>query len=85
MTLRTAIRLILLSLVVGMVLSLIGITPVDFWGSAVNLAEDIGRALVRFAEWAFIYILIGAAIVFPVYFLHRFITRKRPGPGNGKT
>jgi hypothetical protein len=69
--LAVAFRLILLSILVGVVLSAIGFDP---W----NIIDSI-RALIRFVwnmgfdavEWVWRYFLLGAAVVVPIWLFVR--------------
>jgi len=69
--LSVVFRLILLSILVGVVLSAIGFDP---W----NIVDSI-RALIRFVwnmgfdavEWVWRYFLLGAAVVVPIWLLVR--------------
>jgi hypothetical protein len=73
----TLIRLVLLSIVVGIVFSALGITPF-------NLIERLDQLIRRIAElgfdafhWAFRYFLLGAVIVFPVWLIVRLLNLGR--------
>ena len=73
----TIIRLVLLSIVVGIVFSALGITPF-------NLVESLQRLVHRIADLgldtfrsALQYFLLGAVIVIPVWFLVRLLSRPR--------
>jgi len=74
---RTVIKLIIASLFVGLILVSLGITPVDFWREAGNLAVRVGNWLVNFFKSALIYIIVGAAVVVPIYIAHRFLKRRK--------
>jgi len=67
------IRLILLSVVVGIVLSALGITPSDIiyrLDVLIRRIYDMGFGAV---EWIIQYFLIGAVIVFPIWFIARLL------------
>ena len=67
------IRLILLSVVVGIVLSALGITPSDIiyrLDVLIRRIYDMGFGAV---EWIVQYFLIGAVIVFPIWFIARLL------------
>ena len=76
----TIIRLVLISIVVGIVFSALGITPfniVERLEQLVRRITDLGFDTVR---WAFNYFLLGAIIVFPVWFVVRLLKgRREPG------
>jgi hypothetical protein len=75
----TIIRLVLLSIVVGVVFSALGITPfnlVERLEQIVRRITDLGLDTFR---WAFNYFLLGAIIVFPVWIVVRLL-RGRGGP-----
>ena len=67
------IRLVILSLIVGVVLAALGFSPFEIIDSIRRLAEriyDMGFAAV---EKAFRYFLLGAVIVFPVWLVMRVL------------
>ncbi len=67
------IRLVILSIVVGIVLSAIGITPADL----LYRLDIIVRRLYDFGfdwvEWLFKYFLVGAVVVIPIWLIARLI------------
>lgn len=69
--LRVAVRLIVLSIVVGLVLSIIGIHPFDIYFWIEQLALRIYDMGFAFIGNAFQYFLIGALIVVPLFLLGR--------------
>ena len=67
------IRLVILSLIVGVVLAALGFSPFEILDSLRRLAEriyDMGFAAI---EKAFRYFLLGAVIVFPVWLVMRVL------------
>ncbi|MEO0382958.1 MAG: DUF6460 domain-containing protein [Pseudomonadota bacterium] len=69
------VKLLLISLLVGVVLSALGLTPlavvefiVDFFQRIWNLGFD---ALGQFGNW----IILGATLVIPVWFIMRLLDR----------
>ncbi|MEO1207089.1 MAG: DUF6460 domain-containing protein [Pseudomonadota bacterium] len=65
------IRLIILSLVVGVVLSALGITPQNLFYHLNILAGrlyDMGFGAV---EWVFGYVVLGAMLVVPIWLISR--------------
>ena len=75
--LRVAIRLLLLSLLVGWLLSAVDLTPRDLLDWTVARVEgliDLGfRGFGQFGET----ILVGAAVVVPVFLLARVLSYRR--------
>jgi hypothetical protein len=76
----TVIRLVLISIAVGIVFSALGITPfnlVERLEQIVRRITDLGFDAVR---WAFKYFLLGAIIVIPVWLVLRLVRgRREPG------
>ena len=75
----TLIRLILLSVVVGVIFSALGINPS-------NIVESLQRLIRRLADlgfdtvqWAFGYFLLGAVVVFPIWFVVRLFRASETG------
>ncbi len=80
MNARTVVKLIFLSLMVGLVMSFFGYGPGDVWESVIGLGKRSFDAAISFFDWALLYIMIGAAVVVPVFILSRLL-RKRPKSG----
>ena len=71
--LGVAIRLVLLSIVVGIVMSALGITPANFFyhlDLLIRRLYDFGFAWV---EWLFRYFLLGAVVVIPIWLIARVL------------
>jgi hypothetical protein len=75
----TIIRLVLLSVVVGVILSTLGITPnniVERFQLLVRRIADLGFDAFH---WAFTYFLLGAIVVIPIWIIIR-LTRRDQRP-----
>lgn len=81
MNARTVFQLVFLSLIVGLLLSWFGVTPTNFWNSMGDLAVQAWDSGIVFFDWAFKYILIGGAIILPIYLVRQLpkIMRGKPG------
>ena len=78
--LSVLMRLVLLSIVVGVILSAIGLDPWNILRSVEKLIRavwDMGFDAVR---WLWRYFLLGAALVLPIWLLVR-LTRGASGKG----
>jgi hypothetical protein len=76
------VRLVILSLVVGVVLAALGFSPFDIIESIRELVQriyDMGFAAV---EKALRYFLLGAVIVFPIWFIARVLKMAGRGGRN---
>ena len=73
----TLIRLVLLSVVVGVVFSALGITPFNLIERLEQLIRNITNMGFDALTWAFKYFLLGAVIVFPIWFLVRLLGKRR--------
>lgn len=75
--LRVAIKLIVVSFLVGFVMNMFGWTPLDVWYGVRNAVLDVWHlgfdAFGRF----FGYILLGAAIVIPAFLVLRLLSVRR--------
>ncbi|MFZ0847817.1 MAG: DUF6460 domain-containing protein [Hyphomicrobiaceae bacterium] len=74
----TLLRLVLLSIVVGIVFSVLGITPfnlIERMQQLVGRIIDLGFDAFRSA---FTYFLLGAVVVIPVWFVVRLLKLGRP-------
>ena len=76
--LATVVKLLLASLAVGLVLSALNIT--SFKAVFSGISELIGYAMDQggeFAAWAFDYVVLGAAVVVPVWLVIAIFRRLR--------
>jgi Family of unknown function (DUF6460) len=69
--LAVLIRLILLSILVGVILSAIGLDPRDIWRSLERLIRTVWEMGWDAVDWAWRYFLLGAVIVVPIWLLVR--------------
>jgi hypothetical protein len=76
----TLIRLVLLSVVVGIVFSVLGITPFNLIDRIEHLIRNAMNMGFDAFNWAFRYFLLGAVIVFPIWFVVRLISAARRNP-----
>lgn len=65
------LRLALISLLVGFILSVLGLSPFDLIDSIIRLFERIYNMGFEAIEWIIGYFLLGAVIVFPIWFVSR--------------
>lgn len=73
----TIIRLILLSIVVGIIFSALGITPFNIVQRIELLIRHIADLGFDTVRWAFNYFLLGAVVVIPIWFVMRLMRMKR--------
>jgi hypothetical protein len=73
-------RLVLLSIVVGVILSAIGLDPWNILHSVVKLIRDVWDMGFDAVRWLWRYFLLGAALVLPIWLLVR-LTRGVSGKG----
>jgi hypothetical protein len=69
--LAVILRLIVLSVIVGIVMAAFGLSPVELIYKIQLLARRIYDMGFDAFEWAFQYFLLGAVIVIPVWFVSR--------------
>lgn len=69
--LGVAVRLVLLSIVVGIVLHTLGITPENIVYRLQLLVRNLYDLGFGAFEWAFRYFLIGAVVVVPIWLIAR--------------
>jgi len=74
---RTVVRLLVISLVVGIIMSTIGLTPVELWHNLVQFVRHLYElgfdAVWRIAR----YFVWGAVVVVPVFLLMRLLKYSR--------
>jgi hypothetical protein len=71
--LSVAVRLILLSIVVGVILTALGFSPFDIVASIREMVRRIYSTGFDAVRWAWGYFLLGAVIVVPVFVLMRLV------------
>lgn len=69
--LSVLVRLILLSILVGVILSAIGLDPRDIWRSVERLIRSIWDMGWDAVVWVWRYFLLGAVIVIPIWLVVR--------------
>ena len=76
--LSVAVRIILLSILVGVILSAIGLDPRDIWFSIERLIRSIWDMGWDARVWVWRYFLLGAVIVIPIWLVVRLAKGGRP-------
>jgi hypothetical protein len=71
----TIIRLVLLSIVVGVVLSALQIRPTEIFSYIKRLIDWVYSLGFGAIEWAFQYFLVGALIVVPIWLISRLFSK----------
>ena len=70
-------RLVLVSILVGVVLSALGLDPFDIVRSIQRLLQSIWDMGFDAFRWLWRYLLLGAVIVFPIWILMRVLNAPR--------
>jgi len=70
-------RLVLLSVLVGVILSAIGLDPTDILRSLERLVRTIWDMGFDAVRWAWRYFLLGAVVVVPIWFIVRLARAPR--------
>jgi hypothetical protein len=65
----TLVKLLIASLVVGMIMAFLGITPRDVLGYVTGFANEAMNNAAAWAGSAISYVLLGAVIVIPIWLL----------------
>lgn len=76
---RTLLRLFFVSLIVGLALSALNVSPEAMLSAIGGTAESIFRTVVGAVEWAVPFVLIGAVVVVPIWIIlsaWRFVRRR---------
>lgn len=78
---RTALRLVIASLIVGAFLAFWGVSPAEFWSGVFDFAKGIvgwlGDSVSEIVVNLLTYLLFGAAIVVPIWLIARVINGDR--------
>lgn len=72
--LAVMVRLIIMSVIVGIVLAALGLSPLELIEGLQRLAIRIYDMGFGAVEWALQYFLLGAVIVIPVWLLSRLLS-----------
>ena len=76
---RTLLRLFFYSLVLGLVLSALNVSPESLLGTIGGTVESMFNVVVNAVEWAVPFVLIGAVVVVPIWLVMsvlRFVRRR---------
>lgn len=73
----TILKLLVLSLLVGLVLHWLGLTPLDLIESLGEKARQFFDWLRGFLGWAVDYVLVGAMVVVPIWLIMVLVRRFR--------
>lgn len=71
------IKLALLSILVGFVLTVLGLDPLNIVESFIALIRSIFNLGFEAFEWLWRYLLIGAVIVIPIWLLMRLVQSRK--------
>jgi len=74
---QVLLRLIVISLVVGVVLSALGVSPYDVLAGLERLVRRIWNMGFDTVEWVWRYFLLGAVIVVPIFLVIRLFSLGR--------
>jgi hypothetical protein len=69
LTIATLVKLLIASLVVGMIMAFLGITPRDVLSYVTSFANEAIENAAAWAGSAISYVLLGAVIVIPIWLL----------------
>ncbi|MBS0248173.1 MAG: hypothetical protein JSR61_16280 [Proteobacteria bacterium] len=71
------VRLILVSILVGVILSALGLDPLDILHSVQRLFRNIWNMGFDAIRWVWGYFLLGAVIVIPIWLIMRVVNAPR--------
>jgi len=66
-------KLILLSILIGVVLSALGLDPLNIFSSLQRLIRDVWNMGFDAVRWLWRYLLLGAALVVPIWLVMRLM------------
>ncbi len=66
-------KLILLSILIGVVLSALGLDPLNIFSSLQSLIRDVWNMGFDAVRWLWQYFLLGAVIVIPIWLILRLV------------
>lgn len=71
--LAVVVRLALYSIVVGIILSTLGLTPAELFRRLDFILQRLYEMGFRWVEWLLGYLLIGAVVVVPIWLIARLL------------
>ena len=74
---KIAIQLIAMSFIVGIILSVLGVSPYDIVNGLERLINRVWNMGFDTVEWIFRYFLLGAVVVIPVWLIMRLLKMGR--------
>ena len=74
---RIAIQLVAMSFIVGIILSVLGVSPYDILSGLERLVRRIYNMGFDTVEWIFRYFLLGAVVVIPIWLIMRVLKMGR--------
>jgi hypothetical protein len=75
--LDVVIKLLVASLAVGFVLALVEINPWTYLGPLGGLSQSSIALGAQLFSWAWTYVILGAAVVVPIWLIHVLLTYLR--------
>jgi uncharacterized protein DUF6460 len=66
-------KLILLSILIGVVLSALGLDPLNIFASLQRLVRDVWNMGFDAIRWLWQYFLLGAVVVIPIWLILRLV------------
>ena len=66
-------KLVLLSILIGVVLSALGLDPMNIFSSLQRLISDVWNMGFDAVRWLWQYFLLGAVIVIPIWLILRLV------------
>lgn len=78
----TIVKLLIASLIIGMLLTFFDITPERLLASFGETVQRIFQIVVSFGEWSIRYILVGAVVVVPIWLIMLLLRVARRKSGN---
>lgn len=79
---QTLLKLLALSFVVGLIIAVAGIDPVDLWRDLGGTIREIWSLLSDTAQWAVRYVILGAIIVVPIWIVVTLIQKATAARGS---
>lgn len=76
---RVVFQLVAMSFVVGVILSVLGVSPYDIVNGLERLVTRIYNMGFDTIEWVFRYFLLGAVVVIPIWLIMRLFRFGRRG------
>ena len=79
---QTVLKLILLSFVVGLIVAVAGVEPMQLWNDLFGTVSEVWHLFWDTTNWAVKYVVLGAIIVIPLWIILTLLQKASEARGS---